>query len=60
MRKTREVLRLKWALGLSGRQAAGSAAVARSTVSECLRRAAAAGLTWAQVEALSDAQLEAR
>ena len=60
MRKTREVLRLKWALGLSGRQAAGSAAVARSTVSECLRRAAAADLTWAQVEALSDAQLEAR
>ena len=59
MRKTREVLRLKWALGLSARQAAGSAAVARSTVSECLRRAAAAGLTWAQVEALSDAQLEA-
>ena len=60
MRKTREVLRLKWALGLSARQAAGSAAVARSTVSECLRRAAAAGLTWAQVETLSDAQLEAR
>jgi len=60
MRKTREVLRLTWALGLSGRKAAGSAAVARSTVSECLRRAAAAHLTWAQVEALSDAQLEAR
>ena len=59
MRKTREVLRLKWAFGLSARQAAGSAAVARSTVSECLRRAAAAQLTWTQVEALSDAQLEA-
>lgn len=60
MRKIREVLRLKWALGLSGRQVAGSAAVARSTVAECLRRAAAAGLTWTQVEALTGAQLEAR
>ena len=60
MRKTREVLRLKWALGLTARQVAGSVGMARSTVGEYLRRAEAAGLTWSQVETLSDAELEER
>jgi len=58
MRKMREVLRLKWALGLTARQVAGSAGMARSTVGEYLRRAEAAGLTWEEVEALSDGELE--
>jgi transposase len=58
MRKTREVLRLKWALGLTARQVAGSVGMARSTVGEYLHRAEAAGLTWQKVETLSDAELE--
>lgn len=53
MRKTREVLRLKWALGLAARQVAGSAGLARLTVGEYLRRAEAAGLTWQKVTALT-------
>src|SRR5271157_589150 len=60
MRKTREVLRLKWALGLTARQVAGSVGMARSTVGEYLHRAEAAGLTWPEVETLSDAELEER
>ena len=60
MRKVREVLRLRWALKLSARQVAGSLAMGRSTVAEYLQRAAAAGLTWEEVEALSDGELEER
>lgn len=60
MRKAREVLRLKWALKLSARRVAGSLAMGRSTVAEYLQRAAAAGLTWEEVETLSDAELEGR
>jgi len=58
MRKMREVLRLKWALGLSARQVAGSAGLARSTVGEYLRRAEAAGLSWQEVETLTDGELD--
>ncbi len=60
MRKVREVLRLRWALKLSARQVAGSLAMGRSTVAEYLQRAGAAGLTWEEVEALSDGELEER
>ena len=60
MRKTREVLRLKWALGLTARQVAGSVGMARSTVGEYLHRAEAAGLTWGEVETLTDGELEER
>ena len=42
MRKIREVMRLH-AAGLTGRQIAQSAGMARSTVAECLRRAKEAG-----------------
>jgi transposase len=45
MRKIKEILRLQ-AAGLSSRQIAASVAVARSTVAECLRRAALAGVAW--------------
>jgi transposase len=58
MRKMREVLRLKWALGLSARRVAGSVGLARSTVGEYLRRAEAAGLSWQEVETLTDGELE--
>ena len=60
MRKTKEVLRLKWHLALTARQVAGSVGMGRSTVGEYLHRAEAAGLTWEEVETLSDAELEER
>lgn len=59
MRKVREVLRLKFAAGLSDRQIAASVAMARSTVQECLRRAVAANVPWPVPDSLDDAQLEA-
>jgi transposase len=46
MRKTREVLRLKWECGLSNRAIARSCSISHSTVGEYLRRAEAAGLSW--------------
>ena len=46
MRKIRVVLRLKWAVGMSNRRIAASCGVSRPTVSECLRRAESAGLSW--------------
>lgn len=60
MRKIREVLRLKFAAGLSARRIALSVDASRSAVSECLQRAQAAGITWPLPAELDDAQLEAR
>lgn len=60
MRKIRELLRLKFDLGLSIHKIAASLVVARSTVKECLNRAAAAGVGWSLPPQLDDAQLEAR
>lgn len=59
MRKIREVLRLS-AAGLSARQIAGSVGLARSTVADCLRRAATAGLAWPLPPALTEDDLERR
>lgn len=59
MRKIREVLRLS-AAGLSARQIAGSVGVARSTVAECLKRAAAAGVSWPLPAGLTEDELERR
>jgi len=58
MRKIQEVLRLKWAKGLSNRQIAAGSGIARPTVSEYLRRAAEAGLSWPLPADLDDVQLE--
>ena len=44
MRKIREVLRLKWAVGMSNRRIAVSCGNGRPMVSEYLRRAESAGL----------------
>ena len=44
MRKIKDVLRLRWGLGLTNRQAAASLGLARSTVAEYVRRAEEAGL----------------
>jgi transposase len=60
MRKVRELLRLKFGLGLSDRKIATSLGIARSTVSEGLKRAAAAGITWPLPDELDDAALEAQ
>jgi transposase len=60
MRKIRDVLRLKWVAGLSDRVIARSVGAGRTTVQECLQRAAAAGLGWPLPETLDDAQLQAR
>ena len=43
MRKIREVLRLRFEVGLSARQVAASVRIARSSVGEYERRLAAAG-----------------
>ena len=60
MRKIREVLRLKWAEGMSNRRIAASCGVSRPTVSEYLRRAEAAGLGWPIRSDWSDDRLERR
>ena len=59
MRTIKEVLRLKWTCGLSDRQVARSCSIARSTVSEYLRRAEKAGLNWPLPEGMDDSQLDA-
>jgi len=60
MRKVREVLRLRHALGVSERQIAVTVGVSRSTVGEYLRRAAVSDITWPVPEGLDDAELERR
>jgi len=53
VRKIKEVLRLKYACGLSKREIARSCNVARSTVGDYVRRARAAGLGWPEAAELS-------
>jgi len=60
MRKIREVLRLKFESGRTNRQIAQSCRISAGTVSEYLRRARAASIAWADAQALTDAELEAR
>lgn len=60
LRKIKEVLRLKWGLGLSARQVSASLKIAHSTVGEYLRRAEQAGLDWTQAEELSESELAER
>ncbi len=61
MHKTREILRQKWALGRSHREVARSLGVSVGTVSATLGRAGASGLSkWAEIEGLSESDLEAR
>ena len=59
MRKIREVLRLKWALGLSHRQVARSVRIGHGTVHDYLQRARLSGMTWERAEGLDDRALEA-
>ena len=59
MRKIREILRLR-DQGLNMREIGGSVGVGSSSVSDCLRRARDAGLSWPLPEDLTDAVLETR
>ena len=58
MRRIREVLRLKFQLGLNDSQVASSAGIARATVQDYTRRIAATGLGHEQLLALADEGLE--
>jgi transposase len=60
MRKTREILRQKWELGRTHREIAASVGQSLGAVATTLGRARAAGLDWAEAQALSDAALEER
>jgi transposase len=60
MRQIREILRQKWGLGRSHREVAQSLGISNGTVGTTVLRAHAAGLDWAQVDALTDEVLEAR
>ena len=58
MRKIREVLRLKWSQSLSNRQIARSCKIGKTTVSDYVRLAEEAGLSWPLPEGLDDEELE--
>src|SRR6516164_3206266 len=58
MRKTQEVLRLRFELGLSQEQIARSCSIAQGTVSNYLRRARAAEVSWPLPEGWDEARLE--
>jgi transposase len=60
MRKIKEILRLKFELGLKNRQIARSCSINHGTVSDYVSRAKAAGLGWPLPEEINDAVLEAR
>ena len=60
MRRIREVLRLKHECGLSHRGISASTGMSKGSVSDYLRRAEEAGLTWEQARELDDGALEAR
>jgi transposase len=60
MRQVYDVLRLKWAAGLSERQIAHSLGLSRPTVASYVHRAQAAGLSWPLPEGLDEVTLEAR
>jgi len=58
MRKVREVLRLKYACGVSERVIAQSIGIGRTAVGEYIRRAAVIGITWPVPDELDDVALE--
>ena len=60
MRKTKEVLRLRFELGLGQRQIARSCGIGLGTVHDYLERAAAAGIGWPLPAGCSEEELEAK
>jgi hypothetical protein len=59
VRKTKEVLRLRFEVGLGLRQIARSCSIGLGTVHEYLQRAEAAGVTWPLGEDWDEDRLEA-
>jgi transposase len=60
MRKVREVLRLRYERGCSQRQIQASTGLSKGSVSDYLKRAARAGLSWEVARELSDTEVDAR
>jgi len=60
MRKSKEILRMKWKMGFSDRQVSASLRIAHSTVGDYVKRAEQAGLDWAQVEKLGESELKSK
>lgn len=60
MRRIREILRQKWGFKRSHREVARSLACSAGSVAKAVSRAAEVGLDLAAVEALSDAELDAK
>jgi len=60
MRKVREVLRLKHALGMSYRKISEATGVGKTQAAEYVRRAEASGIRWPVPEGLDDAELDRR
>lgn len=58
MRKTREILRLKYEVGLTNHQIAASLHLSHVCVGSYLRRARQAGVSWPIAQPLDDEQLE--
>ncbi len=58
MRKIKEVLRLRFGLGLKQSQIARSCSLGQGTVHRYLQKATAAGLSWPLPEDLDDRRLE--
>ena len=59
MRKTKEILRLHWGLGLGKRQISRACNVSPSTVVDYIRRAEQAGLSWPLPDDIDDTTIEA-
>jgi transposase len=60
MRKVREVLRLKHALGMSYRKISEATGVGKTQAAEYVRRAEAAGIAWPVPAGIDDADLDRR
>ena len=60
MSKIKRALQLLADAGLSTRQVAAALSISKSTVSEIAMYARTAGLDWAQANALTDDELQAR
>ena len=60
MRKTKEILRLRWLQGLSVRETSRSVGASTGVVDKAVCRARAAGLSWESIAELDETELEKR
>ena len=60
MRQVRDVLRLRYGAGISGREIGRGLGISASTVRETLKRAAVAGIGWPLSPDVTDTALEDR